>query len=380
MQPILTPPLPFHALTIDLVVALPVSPDGYDAFMSVTCKLTKRTTLIPGKITWTAQQWAKALLTRLQIADWGLPKVLISDRDRKFLSELWTALFKMLGVELLYSTAYHPQTDGSSERTNQTAEIALRFYLNTMTDNRLWPEVLPIIQALLNNLPSSTTQQTPNEIAYGFRPNTTTDLIASSKIIDLPTARTSATDAISFAQMNQKRSYDRTHQPMFLKEGDYAMLRLHKGYSIPRAASKKLSQQYVGPFKVTARIGRLAYKLDIPSSWNIHPVFTIAQLEPVPAPDQDPYLRQPYDHPPAIYVEGDTDESKSYEIDRLLNKRTIKKGRGYSTQYLVSWKGYGPEHDQWYTMGQLEDAQELIDDYERQSRDLVQDPGRGFQH
>ena len=65
------------------------------------------------------------------MADWGLPKVLLSDRDLKFLSELWKALFTRMGVKLLYSTAYHPQPDGS-ERTNQTAEIALHFYLHTL--------------------------------------------------------------------------------------------------------------------------------------------------------------------------------------------------------------------------------------------------------
>lgn len=85
--------------------------------MSVTDKFTKRITLIPGRATYSAGEWAIRLLDRLDIADWGYPKVIISDRDRKFLSELWAAIFKKLGVSLLYSTAYHPQTDGASERT-----------------------------------------------------------------------------------------------------------------------------------------------------------------------------------------------------------------------------------------------------------------------
>ena len=75
--------------------------------MSVICKFSKRITLIPGKSTWTAKEWAGVLLERLWIADWGLPKVILSDRDRKFLSQLWSGLFERLGVELLYSTAYY---------------------------------------------------------------------------------------------------------------------------------------------------------------------------------------------------------------------------------------------------------------------------------
>lgn len=102
-----------------------MSKEGYNALMSVTCKFSKRVTLIEGKDTWTAKEWAHAFLTRLDLVDWGFLGELITDRDPKFLSRFWTVLFKKLGVKLLYSTAYHPQTDGSSERMNQTVEIAL---------------------------------------------------------------------------------------------------------------------------------------------------------------------------------------------------------------------------------------------------------------
>ena len=118
LQPILSPLMPFHTLTIDFVLVLPTSRKGYDCLLSVTNKYSRRITLIPGKDTFTAADWANRLLRRLRKTDWGLPKVIISNRDRKFLSELWTALFQQLGVKLLYLTAYHPQIDGSSERTN----------------------------------------------------------------------------------------------------------------------------------------------------------------------------------------------------------------------------------------------------------------------
>jgi hypothetical protein len=133
----------------------------------VTCKLSKRITLIPGKNTWTAKQWADTLIERLWIADWGMPKVIISDRDRKFLSGLWTQLFKRLGASLIYSAAYHPQTDGGSERTNQTVEIALRYYFAVLESLAEWKSALPQIQAAFNNSVNST-GKTPNEVVYGF--------------------------------------------------------------------------------------------------------------------------------------------------------------------------------------------------------------------
>lgn len=99
LQPIAMPAAPHHTITIDFVVALPQSPppDGFDSVMSVTDKFSKRIALIPGKTTYTAGQWAHLLLERLDLADWGLPKAIISDRDRKFVSEIWTTIFQKKG-------------------------------------------------------------------------------------------------------------------------------------------------------------------------------------------------------------------------------------------------------------------------------------------
>lgn len=125
MQPIDSPPCPFHTITLDFILALPRSAKGYDAIMSVTVKLTKRISFIADVTTFNAKEWAIKLLKRPDKADWGLPKAIISDRDPKFLSEVWKTIFDALDVKLLYSTAYHPQTDGQSERTNQTTEIKM---------------------------------------------------------------------------------------------------------------------------------------------------------------------------------------------------------------------------------------------------------------
>ena len=165
--------------------------------------------------------------------------MLLTDRDPKFLAELWGGIFKRLGVDLLYSTAYYPQTDGSSERTNQTIEIALRFYIYTLEKPFDWPKMLPRIQALLNNSPLSTTSKTLNELAYGFKLNRPLDLVVAIESPQQPKlARIEAVDAISFAQMHQKFHYDRRYQPMYLKQGDEAYLRLHHGYKIPTANAK----------------------------------------------------------------------------------------------------------------------------------------------
>ena len=72
------------------------------------------------------------------------------------------------------------------------------------------------------------------------------------------------------------------------------------------------------------------------------------------------------DHPPSVFVEGDIDTLKSYEVERLLNKRTMRKGRGLATEYLVRWKGYGPAFDRWYNIKDLENSADLVKEYEKE--------------
>lgn len=113
-------------------------------------------------------------------------------------------------------------------------------------------------------------------------------------------ARIDVADAISFAQMHQKFHYDRRYQPMYMKTGEEAYLRLYHGYSIPLATSKKLDQQYVGSFKILERVGKQAYRLGIPPHWRVYPVFSLAQLESSLGPD--PFKRLVSEYPDSVFV------------------------------------------------------------------------------
>lgn len=116
-----------------------------------------------------------------------------------------------------------------------------------------------------------------------------------------------AQNAINWAQMHQKFHYDRKYHPQFLRRDDYALLRLHKSYNIPanQALRRKIGQQYVGPFRVLERSGRLAYKLDLPEDRRIHNVFTIAQLKPCPNSTTDLYNRPRSINPGPVNAERD---------------------------------------------------------------------------
>jgi len=244
-------------------------------------------------------------------------------------------------VSFLTSTAYHPQTDGQSERTNQSIEIALRYYLSVNPDSN-WLEALPFLSAVSNNSMSFATGFAPNELSYGFRVNDNLMLLE-----DLPAEqydklrqikRDAADEAISFANTVAKARYDRRHIAINLAEGSMVYLKLHHGYKIPGLGNRKLSHQRAGPFKILHKVGNLAYRLELPPTMTIHPVVSIAQLEPAPA-DEDPYRRPRPTNPGPVADEGSA--APFYTIERLLNKRITRRG----TQYLVKWTNYGNEHN-----------------------------------
>ena len=164
--------------------------------------------------------------------------------------------------------------------------------------------------------------------------------------------------------MNAKYHYDRKHQSLFMKIDDYALLRLHRDYeifSIVRYESK-FNQQYVDFFKILKKIDRLIYRLNIFIHWRIHSIFIVAQLKSVSSSDENFFNRQRFDHFDSIFVENDIHRVKFFEIQRLINKRqTVKR----DSEYLMRWKTYKFEYDEWRNLSKLNNAMNLIKKYEK---------------
>lgn len=180
--------------------------------MSVIYRFSKKVTLIKGKDTWIAKEWAYTCLAWLDLVACSLLEKLITDWKLKFLGQFWTTLFEKLRVKLLYSIAYHPQPDSSNERTNLIVEIALRFFRHTFNNPGLWPQVLLQVQAIINNTSSCSTGKTLNEVAYGFSPHRPLDLLAAFPTSDALVVCTDVAEAMSFTLLNEKVTYNQKHQ------------------------------------------------------------------------------------------------------------------------------------------------------------------------
>jgi hypothetical protein len=121
--------------------------------------------VIPGYSTWTAEEWADQYWRKIY-RHWESPAVVICDRDPKFISAFWRAIYKKARTHLAMTAAYHPAADGQSERTNQWIEITIYCVLSDQEDKSKWILVVPIFEFAFNHIPQSATRKTPAELLY----------------------------------------------------------------------------------------------------------------------------------------------------------------------------------------------------------------------
>ena len=157
---------------MDFIVKLPTSKEPgtgqvCDSILVIVDRLTKYAYFILTKESIQAQDMAYLVLRTL-LANHQVPREIISDRGTLFTSTFWQTLLAKLGAKSKLSTSFYPQTDGQTERTNQTLEQYLRIFSNHPQDN--WVELLPMAQFAYNSSKSSTTGRTPFYANYGYEP------------------------------------------------------------------------------------------------------------------------------------------------------------------------------------------------------------------
>ena len=294
-QPVI-PEWKWEGISMDFVTKLPKTSDGLDTIWVIVDRLTKSAHFLPIK-----ESYKMERLTRIYIREivrlHGVPMSIISDRDSRFTSRFWQSLQKALGTHLDMSTAYHPQTDGQSERTIQTLEDMLRACV--IDFGKSWDTHLPLVEFSYNNSYHSSIKVAPFEALYGRKCRSPlcwaevgdTQLaktLASDKALTGPEIIRETTEKIVQirarlqASRDRQKSYaDKRRKPLEFQVGDRVLLKVSPWKGVIRFGKRgKLNPRYIGPFEIVARIGPVAYKLQLPAELNsVHPVFHVSNLK-----------------------------------------------------------------------------------------------------
>ena len=275
----------------------------------------------------------------------------------------------MLDTEILTTTAYHSQTNEQFERSNQIVKIIIRFLYASDSDIDVIV-ALSSIQARLNNSLNVSTRLCLNEIIYEFKIrdclNSLNDTfnISFEALSELRLLyRKKVADAIFFANASMKIYYDFRHVSLLFRSKDKIYLRLHKKYSLSNNHSKKLSTQRCDSFIIKKRVERLAYELELSSTWRVHSVISMTQLKSV-LKSSDSYNRFRSNYFDSVHVEENTKNNKFYEVEKILNKRIRKFERTNVTQYLIRWLRYDSKYDEWKSINTLNNCFQLVKKYE----------------
>ena len=164
LQPIEVPEWKWEQIAMDFVVGLPKTTREHDAIWVIIDRLTKSAHFLPIKMTYSLEQFAEIYVREI-VRLHGVPVSIISDRDSRFTSSFWKSVHRAMGTNLKFSTAFHPQTDGQTERTIQTLEDMLRAC--TLDFQGSWSKYLPLIEFAYNNSYQATIGMAPYEALYG---------------------------------------------------------------------------------------------------------------------------------------------------------------------------------------------------------------------
>jgi hypothetical protein len=337
LQPIYPKPeaMPFETVALDFIVKLPVS-QGFNSILTITDQgCTKAAIFIPCNEDITAEETA-ALYIKHVFTHFGLPTKIISDRHPRFMSKFMQSACKVTGVKHAPSTAYHPRTDGQSERSNQWLETAIRFITDQKQKN--WAPYLPIAQFAHNNWPSDTTRKSPFFLLMGFNP--CADWVHATSPIprvmlrleQIKEARVQAREAMIKAQQSWVKHRD---MPKY-KEGDLVWLE-GENLRINQPTAKLAPRQH-GPFKIIQVMSAINYRLELPTQWSIHPVFHINLLTPY----KETIMHGPnFTRPAPELIDGE----EEYSVKKILDSQHF--GRRRRLQYLVKWEGYPDAENMW---------------------------------
>ena len=285
LQPLPIPEWKWEHITMDFVSGLPKARSGHDAIWVIVDRLTKSSHFLAIRMTDSLDKLARMYVREI-VRLHGVPVTVVSDRDPRFTSRFWNSFQQAMGTKLSLSTAFHPQTDGQSERTIRTLEDMLRACV--LDSGGHWDDHLPLIEFAYNNSYQASIGMAPYEALYGrpcrspicweevgdrrlFGPDLVEE--TTSKIVKIK-------KNIQTAQSRQKRYADTRRRDLAFEKGDRVFLKVTPFKGISRFGRRgKLNPRYIGPFEILDKIGTTAYRLALPPELSrVHNVFHVSML------------------------------------------------------------------------------------------------------
>src|SRR5277367_4646031 len=299
---------------MDFIEHLPLS-SGFTSILVVVDRLTKQGIFIPTHDTITSAELAQLFVLHV-FSKHGVPSHVTSDRGPEFVSHFFRSLAKALDMKLHFTSGYHPEGDGQTERVNQTLEQYLCCYCNYQQDN--WDKLLPLAEFAYNNAPSATTGISPFFANKGYHPNLSvhperdlTSARAQEFTVDLEQLHQQLWENILAAQQRYQISADsrRIPAPDF-KIGNWVYIKA-KFFRTTRP-SRKLSEKNVGPYEIIAQPGTHSFTVRLPESMRaVHPVYHVSMLE-LASTSSIPNRTQP--PAPPVIIDGEPE----FEISEIL--------------------------------------------------------------
>ncbi len=259
LQPLEIPEWKWDCISMDFVTGLPRTQKGFDAIWVIVDRLTKSAHFLPIRVNYPLEKLAKLYVDEI-VKLHGIPKSIVSNRDPRFTSRFWKALQLSFGTKLLFSTAYHPQTEGQTERTIQTLEDMLRACV--LSEKESWDRYLPLIEFSYNNSFHASIGMFPYEALYGRKCRSPlcwfeegeVQLLGPEVVQQTTRKIKDIREKLKIAQDRQKSYADRKRKPLGFNEGEHVFLKLSPTTGVGRTMRvKKLSPRFLGPFQILRR-------------------------------------------------------------------------------------------------------------------------------
>ncbi|QRV99116.1 Reverse transcriptase (RNA-dependent DNA polymerase) [Ceratobasidium sp. AG-Ba] len=338
LQAMPVPSYLWQSIGVDFVGPLPESETRYGKFDMITTvidNLSRMVHLIPTKQEYTARDVAEIVFEHVYKLH-GMPEKIISDRDSLFTSTFWEKLSELTKIELKRSSAYHPQTDGMTERVQRTYSGLLRTCAGRMQKD--WAKHLPAIEFAINSARSEATGLSPFYLNYGRTPSlmvhdTNSKFPGVREHIErIKMAIMAGHDAVIDARAKMTRQANTHRRPAEIKEGNLVYVST-KNMRIPKGQARKLAPKYVGPYKVLRVLTRGAsYEIELPKeikARGIHPVFHASLLRVHVPSDDRRFPGREFNQ-----IVGLGDAPQEWAVERVLTH----KGKGRKAIFKLAWK------------------------------------------